>query len=150
MAQPFMLGLSFMPFSEKELLAQPQKYKTLQKSTFSNIVSHFKIWLQKLYAIRKIILLSEKRVFNFIQLPIENKKVLHICYFFLALHWKTRKNSLKFLLWMWKIGSISVDCRCLDLSLVLRFALINSFFLLYQVSLCKICYFSAGFNVNDW
>lgn len=41
--KPFMLEIIFTPFSEKELPAQPMNYKTLQKSTFTNTVSHFQI-----------------------------------------------------------------------------------------------------------
>ncbi|VDD85219.1 unnamed protein product [Enterobius vermicularis] len=34
--EPFMIGILFKPFSDKELLEQPAKYRTLQRTTFTN------------------------------------------------------------------------------------------------------------------
>ena len=62
-----MLGIFFIPFSEKELLTQPKNYKALKEVHYKNHVSHFRIQDQMLYFMKKILfylLLKDSIFFN--------------------------------------------------------------------------------------
>lgn len=63
--EPLMLGIFFIPFSEKELLTQPKNYKALKEVHYKNHVSHFRIQDQMLYFMQKNIVLFTVKRLNF-------------------------------------------------------------------------------------